>query len=44
VRPGQFFVFHVVVNGAVVPDIPSALKVYDEVGAIAAILQQEAAR
>jgi hypothetical protein len=35
----------VVVNGLVIPpDINSTLKIYDEVGTITALLQQEAAR
>lgn len=43
-KPGQFFAFALFVNGAFVPpEIPSALKVYDEVGMLAALLQQEAA-
>jgi serine-type D-Ala-D-Ala carboxypeptidase/endopeptidase (penicillin-binding protein 4) len=44
VRPGRFAIFNLVVNGAVVPDITGVLKVNDDLGAIAALLQQEAAR
>jgi hypothetical protein len=44
VRPGRFATFDLVVNGAVVPDITGVLKVNDDLGAMAALLQQEAAR
>ncbi len=41
-RPGRFYVFDLVVNSAVVQDINGVLKVYDELGNISAILQEEA--
>jgi D-alanyl-D-alanine carboxypeptidase/D-alanyl-D-alanine-endopeptidase (penicillin-binding protein 4) len=42
-EPGQFHVFDLVVNGSVVPDINSVLKVYDDLGNISGYLQEDAA-
>ncbi|HKO25163.1 MAG TPA: D-alanyl-D-alanine carboxypeptidase, partial [Chloroflexota bacterium] len=42
VRPGRFATFDLVVNGAVIPDINGYFTVNDNLGSIAAILQQQA--
>ena len=44
VRPGRVDVFDLVVNDAAVPGITEYAKLNDDLGAIAALLQQEAAR
>ena len=44
VRPGRVDVFDLVVNDAAVPGITGIFKLSDDLGAIAALLQQEAAR
>lgn len=43
-KSGQFYVFDLVVNSALVQDINGLLKVYNEIGDISAILQEEAAK
>jgi serine-type D-Ala-D-Ala carboxypeptidase/endopeptidase (penicillin-binding protein 4) len=42
VRPGRFAIFDLVVNGAVIPDFNGYFTVNDNLGSIAAILQQQA--
>ena len=44
VRPGQYYVFYLIVNGAVAQDINGLINVGNDLGAIANILQQEAAK
>jgi D-alanyl-D-alanine carboxypeptidase/D-alanyl-D-alanine-endopeptidase (penicillin-binding protein 4) len=42
VRPGHFHSFYLVVNGAIAKNIEDAIKVFDDVNNIGAILQQDA--
>jgi serine-type D-Ala-D-Ala carboxypeptidase/endopeptidase (penicillin-binding protein 4) len=42
VEPGQFHAFYLVVNGAKAKNIEGALKIFNNVNDIAAILQEEA--
>jgi D-alanyl-D-alanine carboxypeptidase/D-alanyl-D-alanine-endopeptidase (penicillin-binding protein 4) len=44
VSPGRFYVFDLVVNGAVGQDFSDLFKVNEDLGTIAALLQQEASR
>jgi serine-type D-Ala-D-Ala carboxypeptidase/endopeptidase (penicillin-binding protein 4) len=41
-RPGHFHVFYLVVNGAIAKNIEDAIKIFDDVNNIGAILQQDA--
>jgi D-alanyl-D-alanine carboxypeptidase/D-alanyl-D-alanine-endopeptidase (penicillin-binding protein 4) len=43
-KPNQFYVFDLVVNSALPQDIKGLLKVYNDLGNIAALLQEEAAQ
>jgi D-alanyl-D-alanine carboxypeptidase/D-alanyl-D-alanine-endopeptidase (penicillin-binding protein 4) len=41
-KPGHFHVFYLVVNGAQAENIEDAIKIFDDVNNIGAILQQDA--
>jgi D-alanyl-D-alanine carboxypeptidase/D-alanyl-D-alanine-endopeptidase (penicillin-binding protein 4) len=41
-RPGHFHIFYLVVNGAIAKNIEDAIKIFDDVNNIGAILQQDA--
>jgi len=41
-KPGHFHVFYLVVNGAKAKNVEEALKVFDDVNNIGALLQQDA--
>jgi serine-type D-Ala-D-Ala carboxypeptidase/endopeptidase (penicillin-binding protein 4) len=41
-RPGHFHIFYLVVNGASAKNIEDAIKIFDDVNNIGAILQQDA--
>jgi len=43
-KPGHFHVFYLVVNGATAENIQDALKVFDDLSDISAIMQEEASR
>ncbi|GHO99480.1 D-alanyl-D-alanine carboxypeptidase/D-alanyl-D-alanine-endopeptidase [Reticulibacter mediterranei] len=44
VKPNQFYVFDLVINSALPQDITGVLKIYNDLGNIAALLQEEAAQ
>jgi D-alanyl-D-alanine carboxypeptidase/D-alanyl-D-alanine-endopeptidase (penicillin-binding protein 4) len=44
VEPGRFHTFYVVVNGAIAPNIEGAVRVFDDLADIGALLQEDAAQ
>ena len=44
VEPGRFHTFYVVVNGAIAPNIEGAVKVFDDLADIGALLQEDASQ
>src|SRR5215213_8486312 len=44
VEPGRFHTFYVVVNGAIAPNIEGAVKVFDDLADIGALLQKDASQ